>query len=1059
MRVPPVTGADWQSEALPIHLRCYSRPLADRRGAVADGEKPRERGRADASGPNDMVLIFDTETTIDPSQRARVLFYQLRVSGRLDEEGAAYDPEVLDPSEVAILRAYCRSKNMVEPITIDAFRDQIFFGYGYDAGAEIVGFNLPFDLARIAVSWDAARVTTARGKTRPRSKMRGGFTLKMSHDNRRPNLQIRHLNARYSMIEFAAEYRQQTSRSDRKQQAYVPVHRGHFTDVATLAAALTSNARSLKSLATTLKTKTQKKDAGGHGKRLTAKYLDYARADVQVTWECFEALVARYRTYGLSMGHWQISSEASLGKAILASLGVRPWLEANPTPTPELLAKIMGSYFGGRTEVRWRKVVRRVFHTDFTAMYPTVCTLQGLWRFMTATGFETREATAEARALLESVSASDLQDRAFWPKLAMLVRITPDGDLLPVRAAYCAEKSATIGLNYLSAQPVWMTLADCIAGKLLSGKTPQVEEAIAFTPTAAQPTLKAVNFLGRYRIDPRKDDLFQRIVQLRILEKDHGETLSGVEKDVSEDLSQFLKIVANSTSYGIFIQVNVETETTPFDLEVFAPEGASFSMPFRKVERPGPYFHPLLATLITGAARLMLALAEHRAGHEGLDWVFCDTDSLALAKPDAMSDAEFEAAAQRVIAWFLPLDPYDVGKSILKAERANFALNDASSTEPLYCLAISSKRYVLFNLDAAGEPVIRKGSAHGLGHLKSPYGVDNRAPGIPIPNEDAAKDLPRWQHDLWWMMVKCALAGDIHDMTYDYHPALRRPAVSQYSATSPDLLRWFKAWNFGKTYNEGVKPFGFLYALHALSPGMGGRPNLHPVAPFHEKLEHAVRKAFDRVTQERIRKGDLETYADALGAYHLSAESKFRNGDRFDVGRTERRHVEATGVELIGKEADQLDRAFYLGSGDDLTLRYGVSPVRQQRVFCDVASAAAAFGDAAVARATGLTRAAVAGLRNGAVIKTRTSLSKIETGLRALRDAADQAGQVEEVEIESLRFAVAEHKGVRAAARALGIDPSNLAKRLRVRTEQRGLPNLPDVAGPVSGSSPGHQIE
>ena len=55
----------------------------------------------------------------------------------------------------------------------------------------------------------AARVTTARGKARPRSKMRGGFTLKMSHDTRRPNLQIRHLNARYAMIEFAAEYRQQ----------------------------------------------------------------------------------------------------------------------------------------------------------------------------------------------------------------------------------------------------------------------------------------------------------------------------------------------------------------------------------------------------------------------------------------------------------------------------------------------------------------------------------------------------------------------------------------------------------------------------------------------------------------------------------------------------------------------------------------------------------------------------------------------------------------------------------------------------------------------------------
>ena len=1030
MRLPPISGADWQSEALPIHLRCYSRPFPTQ----VDDNGGRQRARAGAprgvSGPNDMVLIFDTETTIDPSQRLRVLFYQLRVSGRLDEEGAAYDPEVLEPSEVVILCAYCHSKGMAEPMTIDAFRDQIFFGYGYDGGAEIVGFNLPFDLARIAVNWDAARVTTARGKARPRSKMRGGFTLKMSHDTRRPNMQIRHLSARYAMIEFAAEYRQQTSRPDRKQQDYVPVHRGYFTDVATLAGALTSNARSLRALARTLKTKTQKKDAGGHGEQLTDKYLDYARADVQVTWECFEALAARYRTYGLGMGHWQISSEASLGKAILASLGVQPWLSSNPSPSPALLAKIMGSYFGGRTEVRWRKVVRRVFHTDFTAMYPTVCTLQGLWRFMTATGFETRDATTDARELLESVTAADLQDRAFWPKLAMLVRIKPDGDLLPVRAAYCAEKSATIGLNYLTAQPVWMTLADCIAGQLLSGKTPQVEEAIAFKPMSPQPSLKPVNFLGRYKIDPCQDDLFQRIVQLRILEKDHGETLSGVEKGVSEDLSQFLKIVANSTSYGIFIQVNVETETTPVDLEVFASDGASFSMPFRKVERPGPYYHPLLATLITGGARLMLALAEHRATQEGLDWVFCDTDSLALAKPDDMVEADFEAAARRVIDWFLPLDPYEVDKSILKAERANFSLNDASITEPLYCLAISSKRYVLFNIDADGEPVVRKGSAHGLGHLKSPYGVDDPAPGIPEPNKDAAKDLPRWQHDLWWEMVKCALAGDIHDMAYDYHPALRQPAVSQYSATSPDLLRWFKAWNLGKTYDEGVKPFGFLYALHARSPGMGGRPNLHPVAPFHEKLEYAVRNAFDRITQERVRKVDLETYAEALGGYHLSAESKFRNGDRFDIGRTERRHVQATGVELIGKEADQLDRAYYLGSAADLTLHYGVSPARQERAFSDVASAAAALGDSAVARATGLTRAAVAGLRLGSGIRTRKSLSQIETGLQALRAAVTELEQAQAVETERLRQVVRDHGTLRGAARLLGVDFSNLRKRL-----------------------------
>jgi hypothetical protein len=48
-----------------------------------------------------------------------------------------------------------------------------------------------------------------------------------------------------------------------------------------------------------------------------------------------------------------------------------------------------------------------------------------------------------------------------------------------------------------------------------------------------------------------------------------------------------------------------------------------------------------LASLITGAARLMLAIAESLCMAGGLDWAFCDTDSLAIAKPDEMGEADF----------------------------------------------------------------------------------------------------------------------------------------------------------------------------------------------------------------------------------------------------------------------------------------------------------------------------------------------------------------------------------------------------------------------------------
>ena len=48
----------------------------------------------------------------------------------------------------------------------------------------------------------------------------------------------------------------------------------------------------------------------------------------------------------------------------------------------------------------------------------------------------------------------------------------------------------------------------------------------------------------------------------------------------------------------------------------------------------------------------------------------------------------------------------------------------------------------------------------------------------------------------------------------------------------------------------------------------------------------------------------MQTYQDALVRYHLSPESKFENADYFDRGETVRRHILATGVELIGKEAN-----------------------------------------------------------------------------------------------------------------------------------------------------------
>ena len=49
-----------------------------------------------------------------------------------------------------------------------------------------------------------------------------------------------------------------------------------------------------------------------------------------------------------------------------------------------------------------------------------------------------------------------------------------------------------------------------------------------------------------------------------------------------------------------------------------------------------------------------------------------------------------------------------------------------------------------------------------------------------------------------------------------------------------------------------------------------------------------------------------ENRPEVLAQYHLSSEAKFLNAQFRDRGRTERRHVVATGQVWIGKEANQV---------------------------------------------------------------------------------------------------------------------------------------------------------
>ena len=113
--------------------------------------------------------------------------------------------------------------------------------------------------------------------------------------------------------------------------------------------------------------------------------------------------------------------------------------------------------------------------------------------------------------------------------------------------------------------------------------------------------------------------------------------------------------------------------------------GRSESLRFKSkaFEKPGAYFHPLLATLITGAARLMLALAEHQVIEQGLDWAFVDTDSIAIANTRNLPREEFVATALRVRDWFKDLNPYGEDCSIFQLEKVNFPVGIEDKLEAI----------------------------------------------------------------------------------------------------------------------------------------------------------------------------------------------------------------------------------------------------------------------------------------------------------------------------------------------------------------------------------------
>ena len=102
-----------------------------------------------------------------------------------------------------------------------------------------------------------------------------------------------------------------------------------------------------------------------------------------------------------------------------------------------------------------------------------------------------------------------------------------------------------IGINYLtSKEPIWFAGPDIIASILLTGKVPRIEKAIRVVPHGKQAGLGSTSLRGMVEVDANTHSFFKHVIEQR------------AAHESNPALHYWLKILANSGSYGLFVELN-----------------------------------------------------------------------------------------------------------------------------------------------------------------------------------------------------------------------------------------------------------------------------------------------------------------------------------------------------------------------------------------------------------------------------------------------------------------------------------------------------------------------
>ena len=821
-------------------LRCY---IDDEKGQQPDNNK-------DNYYDNDLVFCYDVESSVDEFQNLLTGYYSVwSMSKDIILENGLFHGD-LKPNEYSIMKSYAKL-HKIPLMNRDQFAAR-FLNWGFYRRSLITGFNIGFDLSRISLDWGTSKSD------------KDAFSFKISEDKYMPRIFLKHLDSKRSFINFVAPY----SKNRRTKNTYS----GCFVDLRTLCWAITSESHSLdsacKHFGIPLKSEIEKYGV------INSKLISYNINDVKISYLLLKALMKKLSEFDIPLYPHKLSSTASLLKNYWMYMGVQSFTQQNPTFNRDIIGYTMSSFYGAKIGLFRRRQIVDLSYVDFLSMYPSQMCLQKMWRYVVANSIEA-ENDNQFEEFVNNIKLKDLANKETWSKLQGIALVELQDDYFPLRAKYGNKTVHNIGVNYISGKQLWYAYPDIIASKIRTGRTPKIIRAIRFVPQGLQPTLKPTKLFGM-DVDPRTTDFIKLLIEHRLEVQEKLKTDQDNEQLKTEQ--HFCKIMANSL-YGVGIETNTKPKQS--NAKVYGLD--SFKTKADKTEHYGRMFNPIISTLITSGARLILAMSEAFVG-EG-NYFYEDTDAIFI-KPSLVEPLQ---------AFFKPLNPYNKDVEMFKVEKGD----NKEKLDNVKFIGVSSKRYALAKHEK-GKIIILKHSSHGLGGITSmPEG---------------------WEIKLWQDIIKYnegLVNKDYIELNYGNHIVAGKLAI-----TSPFLLRRFNKMNGVKNLKHRIRPFSFVTVGIGYRLDDSTKQPIIPMLPYTEHTNKIKYMPFVDYKTGKIYSEHTEYYwkpmSELFFDYINHKEEKFEG----NIGLLKQRHVKITGLEYIGKESNSLEESETIGVQEDNYVYY-----------------------------------------------------------------------------------------------------------------------------------------